>query len=174
VRAGDIRTLRKAKPSAREMGLMIASYLVPQGRLQVLADSALARLGSRAGRKVLKKLLAAEAALATTGDRDGIEPSFRNPDAQQALTTALLKDRAGRWIGRADGDARIVDLSPKGAGDLHRRLSRLGDTTSISRGGTTVSVSNLPNGDVAQYTTAGPTMRYLAAGEWTTFRFAGG
>ena len=85
-----------------------------------------------------------------------------------------MKDRAGRWIGREDADARIVDLSPKGADELYRRLSRLGDTTSISRGGTTVSVSNLPNGDVAQYTTAGPTLRYLAAGEWTTFRFDAG
>ena len=170
----DIRTFRRAQASAREMGLIIASYLVPQSRLRVLSDRALARLGSSSMRKILRKLLAAEAKLTTTGDRDGIEPSFRTPDAQQALTNALLKDREGRWIGRDDGTAQVVDLTPKAAGELHRRLSRLGDTTSISRGPTTVSVSNLPNGDLVEYTTAGPTMRYLTAGQWTAFRFSGG
>ena len=168
----DIRTLRRTR-SAREAGLVLATWLVPRERLAVLSDRALARLGSRAGRKVLRKLIAAEAALVTDGDRDGIEPSFRNRDAQEALTNALLRDRAGRFVGRPAGDARVLDLSPSGAEDLYRRLSRLGDTTSISRGTTTVSVSTLLNGDLVQYTTAGPTLRYLAAGEWTTFRFGG-
>ncbi|HKP89518.1 MAG TPA: hypothetical protein VJT75_06030 [Thermoleophilaceae bacterium] len=170
----DIRTFRKAQASAREMGEVIASYLVPQSRLSVVTRSALARLGSGSAKRVLRNLTAAEAALVTAGDRDAIEPSFRSAEAQDVLTGALLKDRSGRWLGREDGVARTIDLSPKAAGELYRRLSRLGDTTSISRGPTTVSVSNLPNGDIVQYSTAGPSMRYLAAGVWTTFRFAGG
>jgi hypothetical protein len=169
----DIRALRRAKAGAHEVGLILASYVVPQRRLSVLADGALTRLGSTAGRKVLRKLLAAEAALVTAGDRDGLEPSFRSRDVQDVLTNALLRDQSGHFVGRAAGDALVLDLSPKEAGDLYRRLSRLGDTTSITRGPTTVSVSTLPNGDLVEYTTAGPTMRYLAAGEWTTFRFGG-
>jgi hypothetical protein len=169
----DIRTFRRAQASARDVGLIIASYLVPQSRLPVLSDRALARLGSSSMQKVLRKLLAAEATLTTTGERDGIEPSFRTPDAQVALTNALLKDRAGRWIGRAEGAARTVALSPRAAGELHGRLTRLGDTTSITRGSNTISLSTLPNGDLVEYTTAGPTMRYSAAGRWTAFRFGG-
>jgi hypothetical protein len=170
----DIRTLRKASSSAREEGLIIASYLIPQARVSLLGDNALARLGSHAGPKVFDALLAAEAKLATTGARGAIESSFRTPDAQRALTKALLHEADGRWIGRNDGDAFVVDLSSERARDLFRQLSRLGETATTQRGSTTVLLSDLPNGDRAEYTTAGPAMRYLdaASGKWVTFRFA--
>jgi hypothetical protein len=172
----DIRTLRRAKPSAREEGLIIASYLIPQARLSVLGDSALARLGSKAGPNVLDALLAAEAKLVTTGARDAIGPSFRTPEAQGALTNALLKERDGRWIGQSDGDALVVDLTASRARDLFRQLSRLGQTAVTQRGATTVLVSALPNGDRAEFSTAGPSLRYLVArsGRWTSFRFSAG
>jgi hypothetical protein len=173
---GDIRELRKAKPNARLDGLILASYLIPQLRLGVLGDRALARLGSRAGPKVLEGLLAAEAKLVTTGDREAITSSFRTSAAQTALTNALLKESDGRWIGRAEAEAVVVDLTANRARDLFRQVSRLGDTATIQRGSTTVLVSALPNDDRAEFTTAGPTMRYFAAasGKWTTFRFTSG
>jgi hypothetical protein len=172
----DIRVLRRPSSSAREEGLIVASYLVPQRRLGVLGDRALTRLGAKAGQKVLDGLLAAEARLVTKGDRGAIAPSFRTAEAQSALTRALLKDAGGRWIGTSDGDSRVVELTASGARDLFRQLSRLGDTVETRRGATTVSLAELPNGDRAEFTTAGPALRYFtaASGAWTSFRFAGG
>lgn len=169
----DIRTLRKAKSSAREEGLIVASYLVPQKRLPVLDAAALTRLGKRSGPKVLDGLLAAEAKLVLKGDRSAITPSFRTEAAQEALTHALLKEVDGGWTGTVDGDARVLALTPARARDLFRELTRLGETAVVQRGATQVLLSDLPNGDRAEFTTAGPTLRYFTAAlsSWTSFRF---
>jgi hypothetical protein len=170
----DIRTLRRAKTSTRQEGLIVASYLIPQDRLGALGNSALSRLGKKSGPRVLDGLLAAEAKLATKGDRGAIAPSFRTASAQDALTAALLKDPFGHWIGRLDGDAYVVDLTAPRARDLFRQLARLGETAVTQRRATQVLLSKLPNGDHAEFTTAGPALRYFsaAAARWTSFRFA--
>jgi hypothetical protein len=169
----DIRALRRAKTGAREEGLRIASWLVPQKRLPVLDSAALTQLGKLSGAKVHDGLLAAEAKLVLKGDRGAIAPSFRTKAAQEALTHALLKEVDGSWTGTVDGEARVLALTPVRARDLFRELTRLGETAVLQRGPTQVLVSELPNGDRAEFTTAGPTLRYLTAASagWTSFRF---
>ncbi|MFL5780640.1 MAG: hypothetical protein ACJ760_04940 [Thermoleophilaceae bacterium] len=170
----DIRTLRKVKTSARQAGQILASYLIPQASLRILDDADLSRLGKKSGSSVLDRLLAAEAKLVTKGDRAAIAPSFRTSSAQDAVTQALLKDQFGHWLGRLDGGVYVVDLTAGRARDLFRQLSRLGQTAVTQRGATQVLLSTLPNGDRAEFTTAGPTMRYFSASsaKWTSFRFA--
>lgn len=169
----DIRALRKSTTSDWRAGLIAASYLVPQKRLPVLTDSALTRLGKSTRAKLLAGLLPAEAKLVLKGDRSGVAPSFRSAAAQEALTRALLKEANGDWIGTADGTVRSVVTTTARARDLFRQLTRLGNTAVLQRGGTEVVVSELPNGDRAEFTSAGPSMRYFTAATaaWTSFRF---